>query len=169
MTEATPILPRKQSNRKFMVGGVVILLAVVYLIVTSTASAAEYFFTVDEVVTRGDELVGASLRVSGAVIGDTIDYDPETLTLRFVIAHMPADSELVNLEGGLAAALHEAVIDETRTPMQVEYIGVMPDLLQNEAQAILTGEYGADGVFYANELLLRCPTRYEEAIPEQAE
>jgi cytochrome c-type biogenesis protein CcmE len=27
---------------------------------------------------------------------------------------------------------------------------------------------GADGVFYAEELLLKCPTRYEEAVPEQA-
>ena len=45
----------------------------------------------------------------------------------------------------------------------------MPDLLQNEAQAILTGQLGADGVFYADELLLKCPTRYEEAVPQQVQ
>ena len=44
----------------------------------------------------------------------------------------------------------------------------MPDLLQNEAQAIMTGKMGEDGVFYATELLLKCPTKYEEAVPEQA-
>ena len=44
----------------------------------------------------------------------------------------------------------------------------MPDLLKNEAQAIVTGKMGADGVFYAKELLLKCPTKYEEAVPEQA-
>ncbi|NJL57955.1 cytochrome c maturation protein CcmE [bacterium] len=33
----------------------------------------------------------------------------------------------------------------------------MPDLLQHEAQAILTGTLGDDGVFYATELLLKCP------------
>ena len=44
----------------------------------------------------------------------------------------------------------------------------MPDLLKNEAQAIMTGRMGEDGVFYAEELLLKCPTRYEEAVPEQA-
>jgi cytochrome c-type biogenesis protein CcmE len=32
----------------------------------------------------------------------------------------------------------------------------------------MTGHLGTDGVFYAEELLLKCPTRYEEAVPEQA-
>ena len=169
MSENTLVSPKKKNNRRFMVGGIVILLAVVYLIFSSTVAGAQYFFTVDEVVQRTGDLQGTSLRVSGAVIGETIEYDAETLTLRFVIANMPADSELVNDEGGLAQALHEAVMDESRTRMQVEYVGVKPDLLQHEAQAILTGEVGEDGVFYANELLLRCPTRYEEAVPEQAE
>jgi cytochrome c-type biogenesis protein CcmE len=44
----------------------------------------------------------------------------------------------------------------------------MPDLLQDEAQAIMTGLLGDDGVFYADELLLKCPTKYEEAVPGQA-
>jgi cytochrome c-type biogenesis protein CcmE len=41
--------------------------------------------------------------------------------------------------------------------------------MRNEAQAIMTGHVSADGVFYADELLLKCPTKYEEAIPEQAQ
>jgi len=41
-------------------------------------------------------------------------------------------------------------------------------LLRNEAQAIMTGRVGEDGVFYATELLLKCPTKYEEAVPGQA-
>jgi cytochrome c-type biogenesis protein CcmE len=45
----------------------------------------------------------------------------------------------------------------------------MPDLLQNEAQAILTGELMANGVFEADELLLKCPTKYEGSVPEQIE
>ena len=52
--------------------------------------------------------------------------------------------------------------------MKVVYVGPKPDLLRNEAQAIMTGHLSADGVFYAEELLLKCPTRYEEAVPEQA-
>ena len=51
--------------------------------------------------------------------------------------------------------------------MKVVYVGLKPDLLRNEAQAIMTGHLGAHGVFYADELLLKCPTRYEEVVPEQ--
>jgi cytochrome c-type biogenesis protein CcmE len=32
----------------------------------------------------------------------------------------------------------------------------------------MTGHLGDDGIFYADELFLKCPSRYEEAIPEQA-
>jgi cytochrome c-type biogenesis protein CcmE len=53
--------------------------------------------------------------------------------------------------------------------MQVIYTGVKPDLLRHEAQAIMTGQLGDDGIFHAEELLLKCPTKYEEAVPEQSE
>ena len=33
----------------------------------------------------------------------------------------------------------------------------------------MTGQLGEDGIFYADELLLKCPTKYEEAVPEQSE
>ena len=108
------------------------------------------------------------MRISGAVIGDLIQYDPETLTLNFTIAHTPGDQKEVDAQGGLAAVLHAAVADPNAARLQVVYKGVKPDLLRNEAQAIMTGKVGDDGVFYANELLLKCPTKYEEALPEQA-
>jgi cytochrome c-type biogenesis protein CcmE len=40
-------------------------------------------------------------------------------------------------------------------------------LLRDEAQAIVTGHLGQDGIFRANELLLKCPTKYQEAVPSQ--
>ncbi|TLN24642.1 cytochrome c maturation protein CcmE [bacterium] len=64
--------------------------------------------------------------------------------------------------------MHAAVIDPTRPTLNIVYDGVMPDLLKNEAQAIVTGTLGTDGNFYAKELLLKCPTKYEEAVPAQA-
>jgi cytochrome c-type biogenesis protein CcmE len=39
--------------------------------------------------------------------------------------------------------------------------------LRNEAQAIVTGHLGEDGAFRADELLLKCPTKYQEAVPSQ--
>lgn len=153
---------------KFIIGGVLILAAVVYLITSSTQASAEYFMTVDELNAEGASAVNKSLRLSGAVLGDSIQYDASTLTLTFEVAHVPGDNAEIEALGGLAVVLHEAVTDPTRSRVKVVYEGVMPDLLRNEAQAIMTGKLGPDGVFYAEELLLKCPTKYEEAVPEQS-
>lgn len=157
------------QRTKFILGGLLILAAVVYLIVSSTQASAEYFMTIDELNAEGPDVVGKSLRASGAVIGDSIQYDPATLTLSFEVAHVPGDNADIEAQGGLAKVLHEAVIDPTRSRMQVVYQGPKPDLLRDEAQAIMTGKLGEDGIFYAEELLLKCPTKYEEAVPEQSE
>jgi cytochrome c-type biogenesis protein CcmE len=156
------------QRNKFLFGGLLILAAVVYLIASSTQASAEYFMTIDELSEKGQKVAGKSLRVSGAIIGDSIQYDPQTLTLRFTVAHVPGDNAELEAQGGLAEALHQAVIDPGRSRMQVVYIGPRPDLMRDEAQAIMTGTVGPDGVFQADELLLKCPTRYEEAVPEQA-
>lgn len=153
---------------KFVIGGILILGAVIFLIWSSTAATQEYFLTVDELNQKGSSVVDKNLRVSGAVIGDTIQYDAQSLTLSFEVAHVSGDNADLETEGGLAVALHEAVIDPSRARMKVVYVGPKPDLLRNEAQAIMTGHMGEDGIFYAEELLLKCPTRYEEAVPEQS-
>ncbi len=154
---------------KFILGGLLILAAVIYLIVSSTQASAQYFLTVDELIAKGDQVLGRDLRLSGAVIGDTIRYDPQSFTLTFVIAHVPGDNAEIEAQGGLAEVLHQAVMDPNRNRLTVQYIGVKPDLLRHEAQAIVTGRMGEDGVFHADELLLKCPTKYEEALPEQSE
>lgn len=153
---------------KFVIGGLLILGAVVFLIWSSTAATSEYFLTIDELNAKGSEIVNRNLRVSGAVIGDTIQYDAQTLTLTFEVAHVPGDQAVLEDEGGLAEALHQAVMDPSRSRMKVVYVGPMPDLLRHEAQAIVTGQLGDDGIFHADELLLKCPTKYEEAVPEQS-
>jgi cytochrome c-type biogenesis protein CcmE len=154
---------------KFLVGGFLILAAIVYLIATATLGNQQYYRTIDELVSNRTAMTGQAVRVSGAVIGDTITWDPETLTITFEMAHMPGDQAMIDDEGGLAQVLHEAVTDPSRTRLTVVYVGPMPDLLQHEAQAIVTGRIGEDGLFHAEELLLKCPTRYEEYVPEQVE
>ena len=157
------------GRAKFIVGGLLIVAAVVYLIVTSTQASAQYFLTVDELTSRGSSDVGREVRISGAVLGDSIVYEPETLTLEFTVAHVPGDNDEIEAQGGLAKVLSDAVNDPDRNHLKVVYVGPKPDLLRDEAQAIMTGELGEDGVFHADELLLKCPTKYEEALPEQAE
>ena len=155
------------GRKKFVIGGTLILAAVIYLIVSSTQANAEYFMTIDELKAQSQSVVGKNMRISGAVVGDTIQYDPHTLTLSFEVANVTADNNEVEAQGGLAAVLHAAVIDPNRSRIKIVYTGPKPDLLKNEAQAIMTGQLGMDGVFHADELLLKCPSKYQEAVPQQ--
>ena len=155
------------GRMKFIVGGVLILAAVIYLIFSATKANAEYFMTVDELKAKSTSMAGEDVRVFGAVVGDTIQYDAKTLTLAFDVAQVPGDQKEVDAEGGLAAVLHAAVIDPNRARLQIIYNGPKPDLLKNEAQAIMTGHLDSNGVFHADELLLKCPTKYQEAVPNQ--
>jgi cytochrome c-type biogenesis protein CcmE len=170
MTQISPAAPddRIGLRPKFIVGGLLIVAAVVYLIVSATQAAAQYYLTIDEMLARGGSLQGRALKLSGAVEGDSIVYDAQSLTLQFTIANVPADLAEIERAGGLARVLHVAVSDPSASRLQVVYVGPKPDLLRHEAQAIVTGKLGEDGVFYADELLLKCPTRYEEEIPLQA-
>jgi cytochrome c-type biogenesis protein CcmE len=172
MENTLPTQPKTSwaaGRMKFFIGGGLILAAVVYLIISSTQANAQYFLTVDELKNRGAAMVGQDVRISGAVVGGTIQYDSKTLTLQFTVANVPGDNNEIDKEGGLAAVLHAAVTNPNSTRMNVVVVGQpMPDLLKNEAQAIMTGKLGQDGVFRASELLLKCPTKYQEAVPNQA-
>lgn len=167
MEQAVQARPKLGGRLKFIIGGLLIVAAIVYLIISSTKANAQYFFTLDELLSRGQSMVGQNVRISGAVIGDSIQYDAKALALHFTVANVPADNKQIEALGGLAFVLHDAVTDPTRTRMQIIYYGPKPDLLRDEAQAIMTGHIGDDRIFYADELLLKCPTKYEEAVPSQ--
>ena len=169
MPPEVPEKPALRVSLKILAGSLLILLAVIYLIVSSTRSSAQYFLTVDEVKSRAPEFTGKNIRLSGAVLGDSIQYNPQTLGLIFTIAHISGNNAEIEEAGGLAAELHNAVYDPSRHTIRVIYHGPKPDLLTNEAQAILSGTLNADGTFSASEVLLKCPSRYEESIPGQVD
>jgi cytochrome c-type biogenesis protein CcmE len=160
------------GRTKFLIGGLMIVVAVIYLIVSSTGGAAQYYLTVDELLARDQVDSDRTYRISGAVDGDSIVYDAETLTLSFTIVNMPAELDEIEKAGGLAKVLNQVVNDPAASRLDIVYIGPMPDLLRHEAQAIVTGRLGENNVFYADEkdgLLLKCPTRYDDEIPVQAQ
>jgi cytochrome c-type biogenesis protein CcmE len=134
---------------KFIIGGVVVVAAVVYLIVSSINSSAQYYLTVKELRGKSQAMVGRNLRVSGYVVGDSIVYTPQASSLSFDIVDT-----------------HEELSATTKVDtIKILYTGPKPDLLQHEAQAIAEGKLNPDGTFTANNLLLKCPTRYEDQLP----
>lgn len=159
---------KNKPNTKLIIGAVVIVIALGYLLVSVTRSNTQYFMTVEELLSQQSELQGQKLRMSGAVVGESIQYDPATLDLSFVVAQIPGDHRLIQEMGGMAKVLAEAVADPTAARMTIHYTGVKPDLLKDEAQAIMTGSLDAAGIFQATELLMKCPSKYESVLPDQA-
>ena len=165
---ANTLPPPRPQRTKFLLGGLFIAAAIVYLIASTTQSTSQYFYTVDELNNQGAAAIGENVRISGAVLGDSIQYNPDSLELRFTIAHVPGDQDEVDARGGLAAVLHEAITDPHAARLDVIHNGPMPDLLRNEAQAIMDGHLSEDGAFVADTLLLKCPTKYDDELPDQA-
>lgn len=150
--KADAVQPR--SNRlKFVIGGVLIAAAIIFLVVNAMSGNTQLYKTVDEFYAEQNRLIGRDLRVSGYVLGDSIQFtqiDATTSRLEFDI------------------------VDDLSNPGQrlriVAMNEPMPDLLQHEAQALVEGHAENGGEFYANEggLFLKCPTRYEESGPPEA-
>jgi cytochrome c-type biogenesis protein CcmE len=149
----------RSGSWKFALGGALMLAAVVYLVFSGTMVGARFFITVEEVV-NNPAYLGQKVRITGAVIGPTIDYDPVTGRLEFTIAHLPSEYE------DLATELHRVANNPVSTRLHIVMSNqTKPDLLQHEAQAILTGTMREDGTFYATEVLLKCPSRFQENTP----
>jgi len=167
MTPSVPQPSQKNNHIKFIIGGVMLVAVVIFMVISATRETAQFFLTVSELQNAEQDYSGENLRVSGAVIGDSIRYDSASNLLHFTIADIPTDDDEIAALGGLEAVLHDAAIDPNAARLAVVYSGAKPDMLKGEAQAILTGSIQADGTFLAEEILLKCPSKYEEALPEQ--
>jgi cytochrome c-type biogenesis protein CcmE len=145
------VLEKPRRNRlMFAVGGAVLIAAVVFLVVNAMSGNTQLYKTVNEFYAEQDRLVGRDLRVAGWVIGDSIQYtqiDAQNSRLEF---------DIVDDLNNPGQRLHIVAFNEPK-----------PDLLQNEAQALVEGSADPNGVFTANPggLMLKCPTRYEEMDP----
>ena len=158
----------KKNNRKTLVAVLVIAVALIALLIATTRSSTQYFLTVSELQSGETDMTGRNVRMSGVVLGDTIVYDPQTLDLTFEVAQIPGDHRVINEMGGMAVVLEKAAADPTLPRITIHYNGVKPDLLKHEAQAIVSGSLDVNGIFQAKELLLKCPSKYESALPNQA-
>lgn len=150
-TDESLVLEKPRRNRLiFAIGGVLLLSAVVFLVVNAMSGNTQLYKTVGEFYAEQDRLVDRDLRVAGWVIGDTIVYtqiDAQNSRLEF---------DIVDDLNNPGQRLHVVAFNEPK-----------PDLLQNQAQALVEGRGDANGVFTANPggLMLKCPTRYEEMDP----
>jgi cytochrome c-type biogenesis protein CcmE len=144
---------------RFVIGTGLIVAAIGYLIVTAVRNTAEYYLTVNEVDARQAELVGQMLRVAGRVKPGTISWDPQSLTLQFVIIPPPP----VAAAGGDTMVKAVAVADSPQ--FHVICRGQpKPDMFAPNRDVIVEGQLEARNTIAARQVLTSCPSKY---VPKQ--
>ena len=140
----------RSNGTRFIIVATVVVLALGFMIWAAFGENTRYFLTVSEFNSRSEIHDGQMVRVSGKLVEGTFNRHDKSTVSQF---------QLTDKEGANSGtALLEA-----------SYEGVLPDLFFNpHSEIILEGSYSADGVFQADEILVKCPSKYVD-LEEQSE
>ena len=137
--ERPPLSSRLPSRGRLLVGGTLLLGALFYLAYLAFQGSTVYYVTVDDLLAQGaDATTERAVRVNGVLLEGSLVRETGSTEARFVLA----DPEGVG-------------------QVDAVYNGVVPDLFFNEhSQVVAEGRYGTDGVFHADLLIVKCPSKY---------
>lgn len=128
---------RRPSRLPLVLLGLAVFAALFAVGYTMFTRSVVYYHTPTEVMT----MQGEHVRLSGEVVDGTIQADATTGTVAF------------------------SVSDGTST-VPIVYEGPMPDTLRDEGEAVVEGQMGTDGVFRADTLFAKCPSKFEAKTTE---
>ena len=118
----------------FICVGLVGLFLAAYLALNAFKSNLVFFFSPSQVAAK-EAPVGRAFRVGGLVEANSIKRDNDGLTVRFTVT-------------------------DTAQSIPVVYKGILPDLFKEGKGCVAQGKVGADGVFYADQVLAKHDENY---------
>ena len=124
-------------TRKHIIGGVVIVVFAIWGMTVSFQTTTAYVSL--EEAARSKRVV----QVIGKIDFDALVYNVEESRLEFAIYDMEAADE----------------INARRLP--VRYYGIVPGNFDQSTSVVLKGKPGDDGVFVADQMLVKCPSKYQ--------
>ena len=127
-----------KKKGKFLVAGILIFGVVAYLTYAGIRDTQLYYMTPTEIIENDKDMSEKGLRLGGIVVDGSIDFDSSNLRLSFEVG-----------DGNRA--------------IPVTYKGVVPDAFENGVEIVVEGVYSPEGVFLAEVLLPKCPSKYEPA------
>ncbi|MCB0076934.1 MAG: cytochrome c maturation protein CcmE [Anaerolineales bacterium] len=129
----------KSSKTKFWAGGAIILVALIALIYNGLQMGGAYYLTMDELAAKERSMVGQGVRLNAVVDKESVNYDTRAIALNF---------DLVDPNSGARRS--------------VSYHQPMPDLFMKSDSVIVEGTVLADGSLDAHNIIVKCPSKYEE-------
>jgi cytochrome c-type biogenesis protein CcmE len=136
----------KMKHGRFMVGLVGVAAVVSYLIWTGVSETMVYYLTPSELLAR-------------------VQADPSFRNVGVKVSGKVVKGSYERVEGQLLHKFRVEDLQDTSITFPVEYRDVLPETFTDDADVVLEGRLGADGVFRATTLLTKCGSRYE-AAPE---
>ncbi len=136
---------RMAMSRKGRVGlGIGVIVAAVAALVYFgfSGSNSSYYRTVSEILADPASFQNQSLRISGYLVGDSIDWDSQNVVLRFALA---AEQN-----------------DPSSPCLNVVYKGIKPNNFEHGNEVIIEGTMDQNAVVTAEKLMVKCPSKYEE-------
>lgn len=127
-------------KKRFLIGGIIIFVAIGYLGFMGFQSSATSNYTVSELLEQGSSIYGQNVRVNGEVLPGSVEQEAQGTILRFT---------MIDVEG--------------EESLPVVYRGVVPDTFKAGAEVVVEGQRNSDGIFQANILMAKCPSRYVPA------
>ena len=125
------------SGRKLAILGAILLAAFAYFAYTAFMSATSFYTTVDQYVEHGP-VVGQDAQVKGRLVEGSFARENNT------------------------ALLATFVLEENGVQLEATHDGVLPDLFFNPySEIVLGGTYSEDGVFVADRIYVKCPSKYQ--------
>lgn len=120
-------------NTKLIIGIIVLLPVFAHLgYAAANSTFANYYVTVDEYLARSNS---GPVRVGGQIVPGSIQWDNATRTMHFRVVG-------------------------DRSTLDVVYKGPAPDSFRDGAMTILEGGRGANGIFQATGISVKCPHQY---------
>jgi cytochrome c-type biogenesis protein CcmE len=150
---AAPVREAGRAGQvRVVVAGLIVLAALAYLVWASFPQGTVYYQTVEELSRKPSD--PQPVRVAGLVAQGSIERSTGTPRLQF---------EIVDGTGGTAST--GGTGDAGSGSMKVQYDGVVPDIFGPDIEVVVEGRRDAAGVFQADTLLAKCPSRFESAVP----
>lgn len=125
-------------KKKIIIGTTIIIGAICYLIL-SGFSDVKIHVQMEDLVISGEEYVDTYVQTEGTVLGESINWDAPKVELTFIVA---------------------GKLNPEKT-MPVIYNKVIPENFQNTTEVMIGGYYNSERVFEAQEMITKCPSKYE--------
>lgn len=136
-----------RRHGRLIIGGALFLGALLYFANLAFQSSTVYYLTVDELRAQGADAYGVQNRVAGKLAPNSFEREPQGTLANFTLVD----------DGGAHT-------------LPTRYDGIVPDLFFNEhSEIIAEGSYGPDGVFHADQLIVKCPSKYASQMDTGAQ